>query len=236
VELSAGLEEYQSERLEKGKKIHVQAAGWKVRSADVEGDSQLELLIPDWRGGLTIVSSDGGSHRRLRFKGLGQNANVDVTEPVRFNGELFWLVASSKHEGMGMNQSGQAVLFDANGSRIWAFKFEDADKLNTSFSVAAGQLAGDAEPEVVIGVNAFKLHRADANSWRHETQHGYLVVLDWRGYRLCQRRLSHDVQYVAVMPASDASGGGTIICIGGGEISRYHLNGNAVEPVAADSK
>jgi hypothetical protein len=231
---SANLENYESERLIKGDAIHVASIGTLARRFDVEGSSELELVIPDTRGGLTIVSSDGRTNRRIQLQGLGRDASFQVVEPVRCStssSELYWLVVMSKYQAVEMATRDEVVLYDEMGSQVWSFVLELPRRTSSSISVAVGDLISDSSPEVVAAFHTYDMHSEAFGSLRQESQGSYLVVLDLHGKRLCQERLTGQVNGVTVVPWSEKGGQGTIFCSCANSVERYYFKSNQVSPV-----
>ncbi len=230
VATSAGLEEYLEDRLVKGERIGGQVNGHQMRKFDVDGDGQLELILPDWQGSLTIISASGSEHRRVRLKGAGRRRSLTAFEPVRKGDDVLWLVAFSEYTGSSMAQKVSVALYDAEGTRLWSYRPDLPSKLGSDATIAAGDLTGDGAPEMVVGLNTFKMQRQGSNNWSHGRQRGYLLVFDEQGNRLCQRRLGRRLDFVSVMPAVQDGQGPAVICGGDSELRTYRLDLSKAQP------
>ncbi len=228
--VSANLEDFAPERLVEGSVSRMQASGYSARRADVDGDGRPELLLPDWRGSLYVVSGDGSEVERVRFKGQGLGTSVTAVEPVRIKGGLHWLTAYTRHSGMGMKQRAQATLYGPDGSALWTFQPDLPADTSSQMVISAGDLDGDEIPEFAIGMMVFKMKERSGGTWTWAGQEGYLVILNADGQRIAQRRAGAQVHLVHVAPADKAGDPGTVLYLVDTELRRFQLRPAGEQP------
>ena len=232
------MTELSPERLVEGDPLSGAGMGmnmYQARLFDLEGNGQQQLIAPDgMSGGLVIVSADGSSIKKLRFKGAGTQAQISAFQPVRMPAGVHWLIAFTQYGFRGGNSSTTTVrLYGPDGEAVWTFKPELPEKTNSNIVFAAGDLDGGGKPEFAIGMSTYRMKKSGANSYMQESAAAWLIVLDAAGKPLVQRRVGRSIQFVHITTPKPGELPQVLCFDDGGKVRRYSL---APAPAPAPAK
>ncbi|NCC51768.1 MAG: redoxin domain-containing protein [Spartobacteria bacterium] len=202
-----------------------QFMGWRVKEFDLDGDGHNELLLPNWKGVLTIMDATGEEVNTIRFQGLSQHTSIHDYVPVKTgDGAWSWLISQKRHR-QNMNDKSLVALYSNEGKKQWQYTptLNTAGNREMEILLAHGDVTGDGQPECVLGIESYKRVRLSENSWRHESHRGYLVVLDINGQVLAIRPIGKDLDWLRVMPANQPGAPAVILISGSGKIWRCHV-------------
>ncbi len=230
---STRVEEINPNSLASSSSLEIQANSYGARKLDVDGDGKLELVIPDWQGGLRVFSADGLQTRRIHFQGKGgMGTQIKAFEPVREGKTLRWLVGFVKYVGNGMAHSSASVgLYSSEGETIWTYQPSLPETVSCEFtSVSAGDLRGDGKTELIAGMTVYNVRQREAHMWENLNSNGYLAIFDESGNCLSLRRVGQRIELVQVAPNSEPGKPSAILCLVDNNLRRFQWSATSSPP------
>jgi len=218
---SAPIEEVNKEWIVAGSSQAGQYSGHSARVLDVDGDGIPELLIPDWKGNISVMSSDGESVKRIRLKGVGTRWSLRSYAPIAGPDGLHWLASFTQWGGSGQARASKVCYFSENGDAVWTFVPDIPEGNQSELKIAAGDLDGDGETEIILGITTYTMRKTGKDSYTHENQKGYLAILNRSGELLSLSKLRTKIDYLWVTPTRNAEGRTTIVCAGHERLARF---------------
>lgn len=147
---------------------------------DVDGKPGMEVIAPGNEGDFEILDSAGESVRRITLQGVGRNRIGDLA-PVFIDGKRHWIVAIS-----GRTET-LIGFYSDTGRELWTYHPEFLPGTFVQAMVASGDLTGDGQPEIVVGMSATGYGEDSRLDFSEENRAGALIVLSRDGERLAQR-------------------------------------------------
>lgn len=203
-------------------------------TADTNGDGVVELLLPQHDGSLVIVSEDGATKKRVRFKAKPSVAGFESFTVISVGAERRWIVTRAGFQTV----KPMIGLFTIDGETLWTHEIEGPAGLSASFDVAWGDLTGDGVPELVASASLNTMGAAMKNGAPDMSNYatgGALLIFDVNGRLLAQKKIG---EHVSLVHVTTPAPGGTpeIICGSYSGVRRYTFDPNAaaengLEPV-----
>ncbi len=231
------LADINPERLVPKETVRTQAYfyGANARRVDVDGDGKLELVAPGMMGGLDILSADGSSVKHVQFEGQPQMSSVSALEPVMIGGALHWLVGTSSYS-MGTGAGISIGLYKADGTKVWTYTPQGAEKLVGQVCLSVGDLDGDSRPEVAAGISLMKMDMSGRGRSGPTMCGSSVVVLDLDGKELVRRDLKGQVSMVSIGTPAKAGDVPSLTCFVDGKLTRFTYSKDAKPQAAVGEK
>ena len=171
-------------------------AASRSRWADTDNNGSKDLVLPSWSEDVHIVCSDGAKTRILRFPDF-QEPIVSIV-PAPLDGEVGWFLASSAMT-TGTGQQPIAALFSATGDLIWQAHPGLPQGVSGEMITAAGDLNGDGQCELVIGLTTYRQERTGQRRWTRRDEKSYILILDTHAKLQCQRSIDGQISMLEIM-------------------------------------
>jgi thiol-disulfide isomerase/thioredoxin len=195
-------------------------------TASIEGDIATELITPGHDNSVEIIDSSGESVRTVRFKGLSRRGRVESLAALKLNGDRHWLVGYSTLERGGGGSTVIGLYTDA-GEEIWTFEPDVPEDSFVQSCVAAGDLTGDQEPEMVVGLSATRSRGPGAGlEFGAGNQAGAIIVLSSDG-KVVSQRATKQVDLVFVGRPTEPGKPGPLLVSIAGRLHRVNLKAEA---------
>lgn len=212
------------ERLEVGDSQVTSGSRYNMSEQDVDSDGELELLLPDWNGGLSVVKPTTGDITQVKLRGL-QQVSLQAVRGVNIDGQLCWLCAGTRFSMVAGTPPQNRVLvrlYSPAGEILWTFAPELPSNTSSQATATAADLDGDGAVEYAIGLTTYIQEARGENSYGASDMRGRLVVLDQRGGLIAQRELDGQVEllYAAATPPGQAT---PLLCLSNGQLERFVL-------------
>jgi cytochrome c biogenesis protein CcmG/thiol:disulfide interchange protein DsbE len=177
-----------------GKTYYSRHMTWEMNIDDEPGN---ELVNPGEGGSLELLDSSGETVRTITLPGVGRSARIDSAAPVWLEGKRHWLVSVTRvtpDQGSELDIG----LYTDEGKEVWAYTPTLPEGTFVQCCVAAGDLTGDGEPEMVAGLSAIRHGGASGLQFGAGNQAGSVIVLSKDGKRLSQRSVADGVDLLFV--------------------------------------
>lgn len=220
------------EMLTPGQPLRTEGA-WSSFQRDVDGDGQNELLVPDARGGLTVISSNGASTRSIRFSGVGPLA-VTSALPATLAGAQGWVVCGTKQSPIH-RQAPLVGFFDADGRSVWAHTPDFGPMSSVQAWVDAADLDGNGTTEVVVLCTGHELRSVRPNEYEHVSPRSVLIILDHSGNVVSRRRVGQSAQGLFIAAPAEPGKPRSIVVTGSDGVRAFTF-GTAAAGGHADPK
>ncbi|HRX85948.1 MAG TPA: TlpA disulfide reductase family protein [Phycisphaerae bacterium] len=219
--LTAAAAPLTDSRVSVGETDHISASRWNMSEQDIDNDGALELVFPDWQGGITVLETDSGEIDRIPLPGM--SGGMQNVRGVRMDGETCWLCTSSRFGYPGGGAARPLVYFySPRGELLWKFEAELPAGRDAQAQAVGGDFDGDGHIEFVIGLSTYTREETGENQYTLTDMRGRLIWLDHRGQRIADHDLEHQVDLLYAAPATRGKPA-TVLCIGGGQLGRYTL-------------
>jgi outer membrane lipoprotein-sorting protein/peroxiredoxin len=210
-------------RLQAGESQSLMASRWNMSEQDVDGDGELELILPGWMGDLSVVKPSTGEVRTVPLRGLAR-CSIESARVVKIDGETCWLCAAQQGSLMAGGREQRVIvrLYAPGGEALWTFSPDVGEKTNSSATAAAGDLDGDGAVEYAIGLTTYTPVPISENSWSWSDSSSRLLILDSKGRLIEQQELPNQVEWVYIAPSRPGQPA-PLLCLSGGELQRFTL-------------
>lgn len=176
---------------------------------DMDADGASEQVIIRNRE-IVVVSADGRSSRAIDFKGIPPDSLITQLKVAHVGAEQRWAAVL-----IGYTSGTQSVaMFTADGELVWRQEVPIAERSHGGASLAVGNLAGDAAPEIAC------LSKVYGRGFTGG--HAILSVYDAAGNTLSQDRLK--TRLSAEMWIAPGPNRGTIMVAGDSALRRFTLD------------
>jgi peroxiredoxin len=200
----------------------VSGSRWNMSEQDIDGDGELELVLPGWTGDLNVIKPSTGEVTKVPLRGLGRGSATSVCA-VRIEGETCWLCASQDPFPATAEQRLTRVrLYAPGGEIVWTFQPPVPEKRSSSAVLAAGDLDGDGAVEFAIGLTTYTLRPMNENTWTRDNVDSHLLILDSQGRLIQKEELPSQIELVYIGP-SKSGHPAPLLCLAGGELLRFTL-------------
>ena len=119
-----------------------------IAVADLDGDSNPEILVTSVNNELTVFHSNGTVF--WRFNNDAEIVGTPVVGDINRDGRLDVILAGNSKASASYNQGGRVTALSGDGRRMWVFETDQ----NVQSSAALGDLDADGYLDVVVGTGS----------------------------------------------------------------------------------
>ncbi|MGD8453920.1 MAG: TlpA disulfide reductase family protein [Phycisphaerae bacterium] len=195
---------------------------WNMSEQDVDGDGEVELIFPDYQGGVSILKPSTGVVQKLRLPGL-EGADVQAVRGVPVDGEVCWLCTAARYTTFdGSRMRMLLCLYSPRGELLWKLEPTLGPGVQGQAEAVGGDFDGDGRVEYVVGLALYVREQVDESSFRSTETGGRLIWIDDDGQVIADRKLDDQVSLLYAVPAPPGERA-TVLCVNGSQMERYTL-------------
>jgi len=200
--------------------------GYRVQRIDVDGDGNTEIVAPGMGRGIIVINHDGSKTRRIRLQKAPDSSSIQSIAAFRDGNEQCWVVAFTTG-GMDRNSRGEVIAFSSTGKRRWTYKPDVPRNRSVQLVAAAGDLDGDGQGEVVVGLSHYRREPLGERSYTVLDEAASLIILDASGNRLSQRRIGKRIEDIRIVGPADPNQLCAVLCFCDFSLRRFTFDRSA---------
>jgi hypothetical protein len=224
------LDEFEPQRLERGRSAQTEVNLYNARRIDLDGDGIEELVATMHSGGLGVFRPGEPRPEVIKLEKLSGSTSISDFEPARDVSGVGWFVATQTHSGFFRRSvKAKLSLHDPDGKMEWSYELQSpAASASPSFSLSMAELDGEGLPEFIACIIWHIMKPTGENSWSSSgNQTAQIVVLDAAGKPVAIRRLGTGYYQMSVVPGTLGRPGSILVTNQRGSAAAYTLKPSA---------